>query len=43
MNALELLYKGSINLKQKKIASSRLDAEILLSKVLKKKKRRSVN
>ena len=38
MNALELLYKGSINLKQKKIASSRLDAEILLSKVLKKKR-----
>ena len=38
MNALELLYKGSINLKQKKIASFRLDAEILLSKVLKKKR-----
>mgnify|MGYP001289596645 FL=1 len=38
MNALELIKKGSSELKQKKIASFRLDSEILLSKVLNKRR-----
>ena len=38
MNVLELLNKGSSELRQKKIASFRLDSEILLSKVLNKKR-----
>ena len=38
MNVLELLNKGSDELRQKKIASFRLDSEILLSKVLNKKR-----
>jgi release factor glutamine methyltransferase len=38
MNALELIKKGSSELKQKKIATFRLDSEILLSKVLNKKR-----
>jgi len=38
MNALELIKKGSSKLKQKKIATFRLDSEILLSKVLNKKR-----
>ena len=38
MNILELLNQGSKHLKQKKIISHRLDSEILLSKVLNKKR-----
>ena len=38
MNALELLNKGSNKLRLKKINTHRLDSEILLSKVLKKKR-----
>ena len=38
MNSLELLKIGSSILKEKKISSFNLDSEILLSKVLKKKK-----
>ena len=38
MNALELINKGSIKLRQKKITTYRLDSEILLSKVLEKKR-----
>ena len=38
MNTLELLNKGSTELKKKKITSSRLDSEIILSKVLNKKR-----
>jgi len=38
MNVLELLNKGSDELKKKKIATYRLDSEILLSKVLRKKR-----
>ena len=38
MNALELIKKGSSELKQKKIATFRLDSEILLSKVLNKRR-----
>ena len=38
MNALELLTKGSSELKLNKISTFRLDSEILLSKVLKKKR-----
>ena len=40
MNALELLTKGSSELKLNKISTFRLDSEILLSKVLKKKERK---
>ena len=36
MNALELINIGTSELKQKKIASPRLDSELLLSKILKK-------
>jgi release factor glutamine methyltransferase len=36
MNALELINIGTSELKQKKIVSSRLDSELLLSKILKK-------
>ena len=38
MNALELINKGSNKLRQKKIITYRLDSEILLSKVLEKKR-----
>ena len=38
MNVLELLNQGSKHLKQKKITSHRLDSEILLSKVLDKRR-----
>jgi release factor glutamine methyltransferase len=38
MNVLELLNQGSRHLKQKKITSHRLDSEILLSKVLNKRR-----
>ena len=38
MNTLELLNKGSTELKKKKITSFRLDSEIILSKVLNKKR-----
>ena len=38
MNVLELLNKGSDELKKKNIATYRLDSEILLSKVLRKKR-----
>ena len=38
MNALELINKGSNELKKKNIVSYRLDSEILLSKVLNKKR-----
>jgi len=38
MNALELINTGSNKLRQKKIFTSRLDAEILLSKILNKKR-----
>jgi len=38
MQALELINKGSKQLRNKKIFSHRLDSEILLSKVLKKKR-----
>ena len=38
MNALELLNSGSDKLQRQKIRSSRLDSEILLSKVLNKKR-----
>jgi len=38
MNVLELLNQGSKNLKQRKIISHRLDSEILLSKVLNKRR-----
>lgn len=38
MNTLDLLNKGSSELKKKKISTHRLDSEILLSKVLKKKR-----
>jgi len=36
MNALDLINLGAKELRQKKIASSRLDSEILLSKILNK-------
>jgi len=38
MNALELINFGTEELKQKKISSSRLDSELLLTKILKKKR-----
>ena len=38
MNALELINFGTKELRQKKISTSRLDSEILLSKILKKKR-----
>ena len=38
MNALELINIGTKKLRQKKIGSSRLDSELLLSKILKKKR-----
>jgi release factor glutamine methyltransferase len=38
MNALELINIGTKELRQKKIGSSRLDSELLLSKILKKKR-----
>ena len=38
MNALELINSGSSRLRQKKIITYRLDSEILLSKVLEKKR-----
>ena len=38
MKALDLIKFGERELKQKKIVSSRLDSELLLSKVLKKKR-----
>jgi release factor glutamine methyltransferase len=38
MNALELINIGAKELKQKKIASFRLDSELLLSKILNKKR-----
>ena len=38
MNALELINKGSSKLRQKKIITYRLDSEILLSKVLEKRR-----
>ena len=38
MNALTLINIGTNELKQKKIESSRLDSELLLSKILKKKR-----
>ncbi len=38
MNALELINSGTKELKKKKIASSRLDSELLLSKILNKKR-----
>jgi release factor glutamine methyltransferase len=38
MNVLELLNQGSRHLKEKKITSHRLDSEILLSKVLNKRR-----
>ena len=38
MNTLELLNFGSCELKKKEITTSRLDSEILLSNVLKKKR-----
>ena len=38
MNALELINIGAKELKQKQIVSSRLDSEILLSKILNKKR-----
>ena len=40
MNALELINIGTKKLRQKKIGSSRLDSELLLSKILKKKERK---
>ena len=43
MNILELLNLSSEKLKYKNIPSYKLDSEILISKVLKKKKRRSFN
>ena len=36
MNALDLINFGAKELKQKKIVSSRLDSELLLSKILNK-------
>ena len=38
MNALELLNSGSQKLQRQKIRTSRLDSEILLSKVLNKRR-----
>ena len=38
MNALDLINFGAKELKQKKIDSSRLDSELLLSKILNKKR-----
>ena len=38
MNALELLNSGSHKLQRQKIRTSRLDSEILLSKVLNKRR-----
>ena len=38
MNALELINLGTNELKQKKIESSRLDSELILSKILNKKR-----
>jgi release factor glutamine methyltransferase len=38
MNVLELINYGTNELRQKKIISSRLDSELLLSKILKKKR-----
>ena len=43
MEILELINSGSQQLKRKNIFSHKLDSEILLSKVLKKKKRRTIN
>ena len=36
MNALELINFGSSELRRKKISTSRLDSELLLSKILDK-------
>ena len=41
MNALELINFGTEELKQKKISSSRLDSELLLTKILKKREKKS--
>ena len=38
MNALELINFGTYKLREKKIATSRLDSELLLSKILNKKR-----
>ena len=38
MNALDIINFGAKELKQKRIASSRLDSELLLSKILNKKR-----
>ena len=38
MNALELINFGTKKLRKKKIVSSRLDSELLLSKILNKKR-----
>ena len=38
MNALELINSGTKELRKKKINSSRLDSELLLSKILNKKR-----
>ena len=43
MEILELINAGSQKLKNKDINSYRLDSEILLAKILKKKKRRNIN
>ena len=40
MNALTLINIGTNELKQKKIESSRLDSELLLSKILKKREKK---
>ena len=43
MNLLKLINFGSYRLKKERIVSHKIDSEILLSKVLKKKKRRNFN
>ena len=40
MNVLEVINIGAKNLRQNKIESSKLDSELLLAKVLKKKEKK---
>ena len=43
MEILELINFGSQELKNNNINSFRLDSEVILAKILKKKERRSIN
>ena len=43
MNVLELLNSGAMTLKENKIQTHQLDSELVLSSLLKKKKRKLTN